>query len=145
MDTTTRHNTTPFLATTAEEAFWDTSKQIIFLGEWCQRYSRKAFWGPLGGEVLASPWQNAKERDTAYKYASDVYERLLAALGEALNSIHHVNHGPRYWRIVLGPWLKYYLPVVYDRYACLRTALDKYPDVYERLLAASPNAANSRS
>jgi len=136
MDKTTLNNSTiPFLATTAEEAFWDTSKPIIFLGEWCRRYSRKSFWEPLEGEVLTSPWQNTQECHMAYYYVSDVYERLLAALGEALNSIHHVSHDPRYWRIMLGPWLKYYLPVVYDRYACLRTALDKYPGLTSIVLS----------
>lgn len=124
-----------FLATTALEEFWDTSKPLIFLGEWCRRYSRKSFWEPLGGEVLDSPWNDKQQLYTAYQYVTDVYERLLSVLGDALNSAHKVNHSIRYWRIILGPWLQLYIPVIYDRYVCLRTAIDKYPDLTSTILA----------
>jgi putative transferase (TIGR04331 family) len=124
-----------FLATTALEEFWDTSKPLLFLGEWCRRYSRKFFWEPLSGEVLVSPWHDIEQLHKAYQYVYDVYERLLPCLGKALNSTHKVNHSIRYWRIFLGPWLLYYIPVIYDRYRCLRTALDNYPDVTSALLA----------
>jgi putative transferase (TIGR04331 family) len=126
---------TYFLATTALEEFWDTSKPLLFLGEWCRRYNRKSFWEPLRGEVLVNPWHDMQQLYKAYHYVADVYERLLPVLGEALNSTHKVNHSKRYWRIILGPWLLFYIPVIYDRYMCLRTALDDYPVVTSTVLA----------
>lgn len=135
-DTTMINAPVPFLATTAAEAFWDTSKPMVFLGEWCRRYSRQAFWEPLGGEVLANPWLDPQERHEAHYYVSTVYERLLPALGEALNATHKINHGARYWRILLGPWLQLYIPVVYDRYVCLQKALAKYPNLTSIVLSA---------
>lgn len=129
------HQFTYFLATTALEEFWDTSKPLLFLGEWCRRYSRKSFWEPLRGEVLVSPWHDIPQLHKAYDYVSDVYERLLSVLREALNSTHKVNHSIRYWRIILGPWLLRYIPIIYDRYMCLRTALDNYPGITSTVLA----------
>lgn len=126
---------TYFLATTAIEEFWDTSKPILFLGEWCRRYSRKSYWEPLDGEVIASPWQNTQELYSACDYVSAVYERFLPVIGEALNSILKVNHNNRYWRIVLGPWLLLYIHSIYDRYMCLRSALDRYPNLTTTVLA----------
>lgn len=124
-----------FLATTALEEFWDTSKPILFLGEWCRRYSRKSFWEPLRGEVLVNPWLEKKQVHKAYYYVANVYERLLPVLGGALNSIHKVNHSERYWRIILGPWLLFYIPAIYDRFICLRTALEDYPVATSIVLA----------
>ena len=124
-----------FLATTALEEFWDTSKPLLFLGEWCRLYSRKFFWEPLRGELLVGPWHDIQQLHKAYHYVAEVYERLLPVLGETLNSTHKVNHSERYWRIILAPWLLYYIPVIYDRYMCLRTALDDYPVVTSCVLA----------
>src|ERR1700690_3580762 len=134
--TITQIDKQPFLATTALEDFWDTSKPIVFLGQWCKRYSRQSYWEPLGGELLASPWQDKKQLYEACQYVDEVYERLLPVLGKALNSVLKVNHSSRYWRIVLGPWLLLYIPVIYDRYMCLRYALDRYPRLTTTVLAS---------
>ncbi|MFH1263759.1 MAG: LIC12162 family protein, partial [Pseudomonadota bacterium] len=53
---------------------------------------------------------------------------VLPQLGARLNEIHETRHGPRYWRIVLGPWLQVYLSALYDRYRHLKQALEEYPD-----------------
>lgn len=118
-----------FLATTALEEFWDTTKPIIFLGVWCLRYSRHSFWGNVAGEVMDSPFSDSEKQHEAYQYVNDTYECSLALLGEAMNSIHGTRYSNRYWRIVIGPWLYWYVSAVYDRYACLRDALDSYPEV----------------
>jgi len=117
-----------FLATTALEKFWDTTKPIIFLGEWCLLYSRRSFWEPLNGQLLESPLNNIEAAGAFYHYVNGAYEQLLPTLGDALNAIHGTWHSPRYWRIVLGPWLQFYLPVVYDRYCHIKRALVQYPD-----------------
>ena len=118
-----------FLVTTALEDFWDTSKDIVFLGEWCRRYSRRTIWEPKGGEVIPYQWRNPQRFHKEYQYVNDLYERLLPLLGNLLNSIHEKKHGPRYWRIMLGPWLYDYIGILYDRYTSLRAALDLYPDL----------------
>ena len=118
----------PFLATTALEEFWDTSKPIVFLGEWCRRYSRRSFWEPLNGKVINSQWYAREKLLNAYNYVNALYEQLLPCLSGALNSIHKVNYSERYWRIVLGPWLQLYISVIYDRYITLLDAFELHPD-----------------
>jgi len=117
------------LATTALEEFWDTSKPLLFLGEWCCRYSRKKFWVPLNGSVIESPWDSMETIHDAYEYVNDVFERLIPVLTQAMNDIHGECFSERYWRIQLGPWLLYYLSSVYDRYVILSIALAQYPDL----------------
>lgn len=124
----------PFLVTTALEEFWDTSKPILFLGEWCRSYNRKPFWQSFDGKLLECPWSDVQKVRDASDYVKDVYERLLPVLTQAMNGLHGVNHGERYWRILLGPWLLLYIPIVYDRYVCLRAALEKYPELTTTVL-----------
>lgn len=116
-----------FLATTALEEFWDTTKPIVFLGEWCRRYHRREFWQPLGGEVLPNPWGPSYKRDEVYTYVNELYERSLPIIAEALNNIHNTKHSIKYWRIVIGMWYFLYIAVLYDRYLSLKYAIDNYP------------------
>ncbi|OFZ97455.1 MAG: hypothetical protein A3H35_11925 [Betaproteobacteria bacterium RIFCSPLOWO2_02_FULL_62_17] len=124
-----------FLATTALEEFWDTTKPIVFLGEWCLLYGRRSYWEPLDGRLLESPFDNSEAARAAYHYVNEIYERLLPSLGNVLNTIHGTRHGPRYWRIVLGPWLAFYITVCYDRYCHLKHALEQYPDCTTMVLS----------
>lgn len=118
-----------FLATTALEEFWDTSKLIVFLGEWCKRYSRRAIWENLDAVVLPSPFKETEKPYEAYLYSTHLYERALRELVEILNGIHGKNYGERYWRILIGPWLFHYIDVLYERYTALKIAYNKYPDL----------------
>ena len=124
-----------FLATTALEEFWDRSKEIVFLGPWCRLYSRASFREPLGASVVKSPWGDADKLRTACEYVNSLYERVLPALALQLNSIHGVKQGERYWRILLGPWLIYYIPAVYDRYVTLLGAFERYPGLTTTVLS----------
>jgi len=118
-----------FLVTTALEEFWDTSKPLLYLGVWCRRYCRRSYWEPLGGTIIKGPWTNVGALEQTGEYLNDKYEYLLAALTNALNRLHKTDHGERYWRILLGPWLQLYVPIMYDRLKYIQAALDSYPDL----------------
>ncbi|MEI6316086.1 MAG: hypothetical protein WCO89_14525, partial [Syntrophus sp. (in: bacteria)] len=119
----------PFLGVTALEEFWDKSGPILFLGEWCCRFSRQEHWFGLGGSILKSPWRERNELYQAGTYINRLYEQLLVRLIPAMNAIHAQNYSERYWRIVVGPWLQLYLPIMYDKYIRLKDALNQYPDL----------------
>ena len=118
-----------FLITTADERTWKNDEDIIFLGEWCKLYSRKHVWSELNYKVMDYPW----DRPGAIKEGHDVCERILESLivklTDYFNEIHEVKFSKRYWRIIIGPWLVYYISALYDRYICLRIAFEKYPDL----------------
>ncbi|MBI5485462.1 MAG: hypothetical protein HY888_13540 [Deltaproteobacteria bacterium] len=117
-----------FLATTALEKFWDTSKPILFFSESCRRYSRRAIWDKLDSRVIETPWATYSELEASWHHAGEVFEDLLLDLSEAMNHLHGMRHGLRYWRIVLGPWLIFYVDVNLDRFVRVREALSRYPD-----------------
>lgn len=116
-----------FLATTALEDFWDTSKPMVFLGDWCLRQSRKPFWDKLDYKVIKSPLEDRQEFYRAYDYLTALYERILPQLSEKLNSIHGTDYSLNYWRITAGPWLMHYIHVLYDRYVSIKEAIEEYP------------------
>jgi len=117
-----------FLVTTALENTWpeDESEPTLFLGEWCRLYSRKERWEMMNVEVLPYHWDDRKKLFNDYQYLRALNERILESLANSLNQYHQVNYSLRYWRIVVGPWLMMVLPVLYDRWECIRLAVSTY-------------------
>jgi len=124
-----------YLATTALTEFWKVDEPILFLGEWCLKYSERQAWESLTYQVLEYPWNNHERLSGAITYCDGVYESLLETLTEYMNNVHGVNYGKRYWRIILGPWLLYYIHTLYDRYIILCMAFEKFPDLTTTMLA----------
>lgn len=115
-----------FLVTTALEAFWDTSKPILFLGDWCKLSHRKTLWEQLNAEVLCSS-QGDYSHIEAYNYTIEIYEDLLPKIASWLNEIHKVENTLRYWRILIGPFLLIYIQIVYERLTHLKAAYALHP------------------
>lgn len=111
------------LVTTALEQSWPDHGPVLFLGEWCRRYSRKDRWEAMDAEVLPYHWDDRDKLCADYQYLQDFYERLLADLTVHLNQIHNVDHSLRYWRILIGPWLGYFVQMVFDRWASIQQAI----------------------
>lgn len=126
-----------FLATTALEAFWDTSGSVVFLGPWCCLYRRKTAWQALDATMLAGPFDEDGAVPRTHAAVGRLYETVLPILSDRMNALHGTAHGMRYWRIMLGPWLHVYLSVLYDRHAHIAWALACHPDLQTIVLAES--------
>lgn len=116
-----------FLATTALSEFWKPEEEILFLGRWCLRYDRRPEWERLRYRLLPSPWDDRERFYEAVRYLEACEERILDRLSAYLNDVHRVSHSRRYWRILIGPWVLYYVHAAYDRYVHLADALQGYP------------------
>lgn len=113
------------LITTANESTWpDPAVPILFLGEWCKLYSRKRKWEEYSFKTLDYHWKQKGKLYDDYIYLDNLYERLLIEVTENLNSIHSENRSVEYWRIIIGPWLGYFIQMVWDRYESLRLAFE---------------------
>ena len=113
-----------FLATTANQNYWDKGGEILFLSEGCRLYSQKHIWSKINHEVLPSRWNSPEQIEERFYYLKSVYEKYLKILASKLNEIHGENYPLRYWRIILGPWLMLFTEVVYIRYLSIRQAID---------------------
>ena len=114
------------LITTALEETWRDGEPVLFLGEWCRLYRSKDQWSRMDVEVLPYHWDDRAKLYADYQYLQAFYERLLMDLAEQLNRIHRVDHGVRYWRILIGPWLGYFTQMLFDRWTSIQQAVAKY-------------------
>lgn len=126
-----------FLITTALEETWSDDEPVLFLGEWCKRYSRKDRWSKIDAETLAYHWDDREKLYDDYLYLKELHERLLRRLASQLNDIHGVNHSLRYWRILIGPWLGFFVPMLFDRWSCIQQAVNRYDISRTTVLASS--------
>ncbi len=112
------------LVTTAlEETFpKDKNEKILFLGEWCKLYSKKDIYAQYDYKTLPYHWDDRKKLYEDTKYIDEIYELYLSRLTDQLNMIHNVSYSLGYWRIILGPWLRYFIEMVYNRYLSIEKA-----------------------
>jgi putative transferase (TIGR04331 family) len=101
----------------------DVKQPILFLGEWCKKYSRKDVWGNLCSETLPYHWNDRTTLDKNCVLINELYENSLLELTEKLNEIHGTTYSLRYWRIMIGPWLVCIIPILFDRWQMINVAL----------------------
>lgn len=70
---------------------------------------------PTPFAAFPDPWEDRAALAAAAADCRAAVDRLLPRLAAALEERHRVDLGPRYWRIVLGPWLLYHVQQVEDR------------------------------
>src|SRR5437870_13207002 len=104
-----------FLITTADQQFWRTNDRVLFLGEWCKLYSQRHVWLAMDSETLPYHWNDRTRLLSDHSYLTAVYEKYLEELAPKLNKIHGISQSARFWRIVVGPWLQYFIVIFYDR------------------------------
>ena len=86
------------LVTTALEGTWGKSQDILFLGEWCKKFSRRHVWGKRNSITQTADWSDRAKLANDYEYISELYERILAPAAIAVLgffSCSHVYFTPR--------------------------------------------------
>ena len=106
-----------FLALTAIEKYWDKSKEILFLGEWC--ITSKSNLSNAKYKVLDYHWKDFKKIESDNDYIFKVYKSLMPLLAEKLNKIHNIKLPFRYWEILVGVWLLKFIELSFDRYSTI--------------------------
>lgn len=54
-------------------------------------------------------------------YRIVLYERFLTFLSQHLNTVHGENHDHRYWEIIVGPWLFFFIAMTHYRFTLQRS------------------------
>lgn len=114
------------LVTTALPSLLGSSEELYLLGSWCTPFNYEKHLKNRVFFIQPHHWSDSKKKTKDYDYIGDLYERVVCQLSESLNHYHGVNYSNRYWRIVLGPWLISYLPLIWDRWEVLRVAFDSH-------------------
>ena len=115
-----------YLITSRDERTWKFDRPVIFLGEWCRTYERRHIWQNMDA-IVASPYGlGAAQKDADYTEARALQDKLFTLLCEALNQYHAVQHSEKFWRIVLGHWLRRYVDMMLNRFKTLEQCLQTH-------------------
>lgn len=115
-----------YLITTADERTWKFDRPVIFLGEWCRSYDRRHIWEDMDAIVAAPYGLGLAKKDVDHAEARALEEKFFLVLCDALNRFHRTQHGARFWRIVLGHWLRRYVDVMLNRVKTLEQCLQMH-------------------
>lgn len=116
-----------FLAVTPLREFWDARDELLFIGPWCVPYEQRGELEGLKHRFLPDPWRDHDRYMTAVGACREMTEHLLVQLAEYLNGVHGTNHGVRYWRVLLNPWLPHHVQQLYGHYVRLKDAFAAEP------------------
>jgi len=122
------------LATTALEEFWDKSNPMVYLGEWCL-VNKDKYWREYGNNADVMPyiWNDSKRLWVARLRAKSICESVLSELSMWLNHVHGESHDVSYWRIVIGPFLVWYVESLLDRYETLENTKNTFEQMHKSI------------
>jgi len=112
------------LVTTALDSTWGSQENIVFLGEWCKKYSMRGSWQSRKHQTLDYHWRDREKLFKDHSYLESLNEDMLTGLTSFLNKFHGVEKPAHYWRIIIGPWLLAYVSVIWDRWEAVSLAID---------------------
>ena len=111
------------LVTTALDSTWGSHQNIVFLGEWCKKYSMKDSWESRQYQTLGYHWKDREKLSKDHIYLESLNEDMLMAMTSFLNNFHGIEKTSHYWRIIIGPWLLAYISVLWDRWEAISLAI----------------------
>jgi len=117
-----------FLITTALKETFRKNEKIIFLGEWCLIFNHEKKLQNKQHIVNNYHWDDREKYNRDFYFIDNLYEKKLKEFSVFLNKKHKINHNTEYWRIIIGPWLRSFIEVFFDRYEIVKSIKNKIYD-----------------
>ena len=115
-----------FLITTSDESTWRFDVPVLFLGEWCRLFDRKEIWSSMDAIVVMPYGVGEEQKKSDLQYLRDLEINLFPIVVDRINQFHGTNHSIDFWKILIGPWFRRYLEVVYNRIKTIEQCLELY-------------------
>ena len=117
-----------YLVTTSNkyENYTPKLKQLL-LGKWCLNYKDNR---DINCKILNYHWNDRKKLHADFLKINDLYEDVLCDLSIFLNDYHNLKYSKKYWRIVVGLWLNYFIEIIFDRYEMLNIASNITEEIF---------------
>ena len=100
-------------------------KKAIILGKWISNRRFLKFFSNIEVEEVGYHWSNKKKYETDYYYIEKLINHYSSYLGRLLNKNHKIKYNDKQWLIILGPWLKNFIPSVYDKFCSIDSLTSK--------------------
>ncbi len=113
-----------YLITTEDEATWKLDEPVIFLGEWCRLYDRKHIWKNMDAKVANPYGLEITTKDKDDQKVKNLEQKFLEEICKILNEHFQTHYSKRFWKIILGPWLRSITSLLLNRINTLKQCLD---------------------
>ena len=126
------------LITTATFEKVKKGKKIYLLSNWCNTLGMREQL--KNNEVIIFPyhWKSKEKFNRDYYYLNSLYESNLKILANNLGNYHKTSKAVNYWRIIIGPWLRQFSDIAFDRYSQIKIAENK-KNLYTNILDCDLN------
>jgi putative transferase (TIGR04331 family) len=117
-----------FLVTTSNK--YEISKsnlKYLILGNWCLNYKDNRY---KNKKILNYHWNDRKKLQVDFLKINELYEKALDDLSIFLNEFHNIKYSKKFWRIVIGLWLNYFIEVIFDRFEMLKVATNYSDSIF---------------
>ena len=95
-------------------------KDLYFLGHWCFPLDKYDKFKKKNFKIQKHHWTSlSKLKKDAIKLEK-YYEKILSQLAPNLNKFNKTNYNLNYWRVIIGPWLYFYLISMFDRWETIK-------------------------
>ena len=111
------------LVTSSDKKTWNLESNLIFISNYCLLYSKKKIVSQFKYKILGAYFDNNKEKEIHEKRARNFEEKIFEDLCVYLNKFHSSNYSRRFWRILIGHWLRRYINIIYGRAQALQKCL----------------------
>ena len=95
-----------------------TGKNSVYLGLWALKDSEILSY--KNKKVIDFIWRNKKSflKDSIVikKIVLQLYQKLFLSL----NKTHNTNYSKKFWKILIFPWVYYYVSALYFRWQCIK-------------------------
>ena len=76
--------------------------------------------------TIFSHWKKKSKKKKDYLYLKRLYYSVFDNLVNSLNIYHSLNLSKKKWHLILGPWLNYAIPILWDRWETVQTIKKKF-------------------
>ena len=96
-------------------------KKKIYAGNWCIKNPQND---------IIYDWNLNNNFEKNYDYLNKIMQKFGKILSKKLNQLHKIDKDPRFWEILLFPWLTYYIPAQFYRWKIVKDIVAKNKNLY---------------
>lgn len=76
--------------------------------------------------TISSHWKKKSKKKKDYLYLKKLYYSVIENLTVSLNDYHNLTLSQKNWHLILGPWLNYAIPIIWDRWETAQKIKKKF-------------------
>jgi len=107
----------------SEKKNWPKNNNLYYLGYWCLEKTDQSFRNLEKFKIINCKERNDEQTKEDLKIINNLYFTLIDELTIFFNKFHKKKFSKKFWEIVIGPWVKVFLGIVYERYLSIKKVL----------------------